>query len=259
MVHYKKLKKKSLNDWLNLLYSPNLVWDLSQDSDKKYWGSLITEMKFYYNDYYGKEIYSVTINCEDVCNKNITCLDKINELNDYISSYYFDENFINEHYTIDNTIMCDITYHIGCEISLLNNINNYRTLYEVSDYMGVKYIDTCKLIPKQSYFNVDSKDSFLVNYYEISWDNINTKIHNTEIKLNKSKFEYRINPIDYYKENNFIFKEEHKMRSSSIEKVNADIYIQRGMSKALDNHLKLLETKTFESLTKYGNGQFNIK
>ena len=78
------------------------------------------------------------------------------------------------------------------------------------------------------------------------------------ILINPFVYKYQINTLEYYKENDFIFKEEYKMRSSSIEKINSDIYIQRGLSKSLDNHLKLLEVKTIESLTKYGNSQFNI-
>ena len=49
------------------------------------------------------------------------------------------------------------------------------------------------------------------------------------------------------------------MRSSSIEKVDDDIYIKRGLSKSIDSHLKLLEVKSLENLTKYGNYQFNIE
>lgn len=255
---YGRLIRITENQWLDLIFSPNSVYDLTKDEDGKYWGNLLTEIEFYYNDYYGNKLISTVINIDDICDLNITCLDRINELNELLKAYKIDENFISQHYSIDKTLMCDITYYIGCEMRLTDNITSSMTKYSLSDYKGVKYVDSCKLLPQTQFYSADSKNNFLINYYEFSWDYITNKINNKDIKVKMSKFEYQINPLEYYKENNFIFKEEHKMRSSSIEKVSSDIYIQRGLSKSLDSHLKLLEVKSIESLTKYGNSQFNI-
>ena len=53
-------------------------------------------------------------------------------------------------------------------------------------------------------------------------------------------------------------REEHNIGKSTIEKIDANIYINRGNSRVLDPHLRLLEVKTLESLEETGNGFFNI-
>ena len=55
-----------------------------------------------------------------------------------------------------------------------------------------------------------------------------------------------------------IFKEEYLMGVSSVENVDANIYIERGINAAFEKHLKLGEVKTLDDLLQYGNGYYKI-
>ena len=55
-----------------------------------------------------------------------------------------------------------------------------------------------------------------------------------------------------------VFKEEYKMGIATNEKVDADIYIDRGINAAFEKHLKLGEVTSLEALTQLGNGYFKI-
>jgi hypothetical protein len=54
------------------------------------------------------------------------------------------------------------------------------------------------------------------------------------------------------------FREEYKLGISTLENVDSDIYIDRGINSAFEKHLKLGEVHTLESLIKYNNGYFKI-
>ena len=55
------------------------------------------------------------------------------------------------------------------------------------------------------------------------------------------------------------FRKEFEFGISMPQKVNSDIYIDRGISKAFDKHLRLQEIKTMDALEQYQNGAiFNI-
>ena len=51
---------------------------------------------------------------------------------------------------------------------------------------------------------------------------------------------------------------ENKLGHASLENVKDDIYIDRGTVRAMDYHLRLLESKTLESLEQIGNGFFKF-
>lgn len=109
------------------------------------------------------------------------------------------------------------------------------------------------------------------NYYEIQYEgnnrficieneNILIKLYivlnetcANEIQLKDEYFDYShdmtISPL---------FRKEYNLGKSTIENVKANIYIDRGTGRVLDFHLRLLETKSMESLTQLGNGFFNI-
>ena len=55
-----------------------------------------------------------------------------------------------------------------------------------------------------------------------------------------------------------VIKDEHKIGINGPENIEADIYINRGVARAYDYHLKLMETKTFDALENYGNSWFKI-
>ena len=54
------------------------------------------------------------------------------------------------------------------------------------------------------------------------------------------------------------FMEEYKLGLAMIEKVDSDIYIDRGINSAFEKHLKLGEVTSLETLTQMGNGFFKV-
>lgn len=239
---YHKDESIEENCWIDLPFSPNSVYDLSStENENIYWGNLLESMEFYYLDMNGNKGSKKTITCSDIVGGK-TCLDTIKELVGEINSktMYYD-------------IKCDITYYIGCQIISESNV------YKLNDG-GIKYIDTVSLIPSKGNYFIDGKNSFPINYYKMVWEKIPYVSNGEEITIDKSYFEYgietNVDKLGFI--NSPIIKEEYRLRTSSLENVESDIYIQRGLSRALDNHLKLLEVKSLESLTNYGNSQFNI-
>lgn len=55
-----------------------------------------------------------------------------------------------------------------------------------------------------------------------------------------------------------LFRTEFNLASSFPQNVDADIYIDRGISAAYERLLKLQEFRTMEALENYGNGFYKI-
>jgi hypothetical protein len=55
-----------------------------------------------------------------------------------------------------------------------------------------------------------------------------------------------------------VFREEYRFGISSMENVDSDIYIDRGINAAFEKHLKLGEVTSLEALEQYGNRYFKI-
>ncbi len=248
----------SPESWLDIPYLPNTVCDLTKINNNKYWGNLLTELRFYYVDNNGNDLgnygLSVTYTYDDF-SSGITQCDVISDLKEIYNSFNTTNDFVSKHFSINPNIKCDITYYIGCEMVI-----SAQTKYVISGNNGIKYIDTVTLIPSQANYYIDKHNSFPINYYEMVWDKIEYKSNKKDLKINKAYFEYNIKPN--FNDNGFInspiVKEEYKLWTSSLENVKSDIYIQRGLSRSIDNHLKLLEVKSFESLENYGNSHFKI-
>ena len=55
-----------------------------------------------------------------------------------------------------------------------------------------------------------------------------------------------------------VFREEYRFGISSMENVDSDIYIDRGINAAFEKHLKLGEVTSLEALEQYGLNFFKI-
>lgn len=55
-----------------------------------------------------------------------------------------------------------------------------------------------------------------------------------------------------------VFRQEYMFGSATMQNVDADIYIDRGINAAIDKHLKLGEVTSMEALENYNNGYFKI-
>ena len=101
----------------------------------------------------------------------------------------------------------------------------------------------------------------MMNYYDMIFETKNytddTYGHNVTVPI--AKFSCKMNRFDNNNYVNFpLIREEYKLGSSSHEKIESDIYINRGTARAIDNHIKLMEVRSLESLEQYGNGYFKI-
>ena len=54
------------------------------------------------------------------------------------------------------------------------------------------------------------------------------------------------------------YREEYRFGVSSIENVDSDIYIDRGINAAFEKHLKLGEVTSLEALEQYGNRYYKL-
>ena len=183
----------------------------------------------------------------------------------------YDEN--GESIDIDNTNLIEgqkinIEYYIG---TLLNR--DYSLYKDNGKSYGIKYIDTYTISIKTATYYKNYNDFFDIQYYElipeyIIYENQDYNVENLKVIKSHFEFYYPLNlNIDFYEpmdeitlNNDIIYniREEHNIGKSTIEKIDANIYINRGNSRVLDPHLRLLEVKTLESLEETGNGFFNI-
>lgn len=179
-------------------------------------------------------------------------------------------------YDPNKPVYCDITYYIGATIE--DNGNGYK--FTEKRHKGVKYIDTFTVNKLIGNFFMSDNTTFPFFYYELK-PNISAEYLDDfkDVKLiNQSYFEMVIMTFglsegtrtsgdtfneDYWVKNNGmittpVFRNEYNLFSSTPQKEDDNIYIDRGISAAFESHLKLLETHTLESLENYSNGYFKI-
>lgn len=231
-----KIEEIKDGSWLDLMYSPTTAVHVSQTLDENgnvcYWGDYIDSMIFYYLDLKG-----------DV----------------KVSGSTISEVLEKHEYDMEDYMKCDIVYYMGCDLVR----NESDETYSLSTNKGVKYTDTVTLIPKTCSYNVDNYNQYIVNYYELEHEMINyksTDYGNQELSVPKSIIEFDVttemSSTDFIDAP--IMMEEYKLGSSSLEKIENDIYINRGTARSFDYHLKLLEVSSLEGLENYGNSWFKI-
>ena len=231
------------NNYLGFICQVGNTSNLENYGDNKFWGNILDNIKIYYKDNNGNIIKEKYINGKNV-NDIVNFIKENENNNDIIKKLY-----------------CDITYYMGAIINLENNNYFYYS-------NGVEYTDTTYLTLETTEFNKTKTHMFLVKYFKINyddyfieWDEFDNKSEKINISSFKIKFtqehkEYRdkLNGIIYAP----TFREDYKFGSSSLEKVDSNIYIDRGISNAFEKHLKLLDVSSLESLEQYGNGFYNI-
>ena len=95
-------------------------------------------------------------------------------------------------------------------------------------------------------------------YYETPLAAFKTEINliNADLTTNYSGY------IDMDTYNNIhvtpTLKQEYMLGISSLENIDSDIYIERGINAAFEKHLKLGEVTSLEALEQYSNGYFKI-
>ena len=248
-------------------------------------GNIITNMEFYYKDVNGNKVSETSVQC----NSGITSLSAItsattamNDMNNNNSEIVFDEN-----------LYCDIEYYIGA--TLKRTSGSPFVLADSENYnYGVKYNETVKFVktpvffrlkmepeadeimPTQRYETENLPHKYVIYTYNMEQEltSAENDLYDTLYQVPLARFTSEINLIDEDLTPNFsgysdmdtyngvkvspVFKEEYKMGLSMMEKVDSDIYIDRGVNAAFEKHLKLQEVNSLESLEQFGNGFFKI-
>ena len=254
---------------LDILYKVGEVSNLIPIGDNKYIGNIITDIIFYYVDEFGYKIPNLIRRAE-----NDDALAQIDDLKlgyeDYIES--FPEK------TVQNTIMCDITYHFGAYIE--KDEDHYSIITDNDIHGGVKYVDTVYVEKRVGNYYLNNGKQFTFNYYNLS-QNVNT-VELTDFSTNvvwDASTYFEMNVLLYFdndgiieynefefsgfsKNNNVmvapLMRTEFNLSSSMPQNIDADIYIDRGINASFEKHLKLQEFRTMDALENYGNGWFKI-
>ena len=192
---------------------------------------------------------------------------------------------LNKGYT-DMETHCDFTYYLGCVIEQVIK-DKALVMYKLVDKYnkGVKYVESAVSKADTCDYHFSEDNVFTVNYYRLmaSSDAMYSDINASNIDIAPAVFEfspmlYGINKAmpdgelqnasDLFEEaywarhNGFIaeplFRRDFDLGSSTPPKIDSDIYIDRGVSAALDRHIRLQEIKTLNALLQYGNGAFKI-
>lgn len=257
--------------WLTLPYKPKTIVHITRENDvdtegvessegeevkkEKIWCDYLESITFYYSDSFGNRLAFVEY---DYYKDDIGSIES--ELKKQLSGSTSDDTFGSEHFLVSD-LKCEFKYYMGCVIISKKNADGTYD-YSIEDgNSGVTYYDNVTLMKKQCEFYLNNTSFYMMNYYDMIFETKNytdgTYGHNVTVPI--SKFICKMNSFDNDNYVNFpLIREEYKLGSSSHEKIESDIYINRGTARAIDNHIKLMEVRSLESLEQYGNGYFKI-
>ena len=219
---------------------------------EKVWCDYLESITFYYSDSFGNKV------AEQEYEDDLDISSVESKLKTKLSGSTSDDAFGSEHFLVSD-LKCEFKYHMGCII--ISRKNADCTYDYVIEDNGVTYYDNVTLVKKQCEFYLNNTSFYMMNYYDMVFETKNytddTYGHNVTVPI--AKFSCKMNRFDNNNYVNFpLIREEYKLGSSSHEKNESDIYINRGTARAIDNHIKLMEVRSLESLEQYGNGYFKI-
>lgn len=281
---------------LNLLYEVGNVSNIRRlssgittddiNAEKNYfYGNIITDMVFYYKDIDGNQLSATTKEWSG------SSLDTIHlsqtaraEIENSSATTLFD----------GDDIYCDITYYMGATLERKKDESGYTLAYfSNSGYSyGVEYKETVKFVKENREYYLkkpingqipttrNSVSAHSVSYpifvYKMTQEleNIETSTYNTYYEAPLADFKVEINLVNNDLESNYsnyidlsgstkvntfpMFKQEYLLGVATMENVDSDIYIERGINAAFEKHLKLGEVASLEALLQYGNSYFKI-
>lgn len=234
------------------------------------------------------DTYTITMNGEKV--SGYTSLSAISASTMAKEELEKDEEVM---YSFYNDIFCDITYYIGATLRRKKD-ENYNLCYEPNrNNYGVEYKETVQFVKEnREYYlkkpkNLDSvvpsrindvcnhSVSYPICVYKLTqiMEHVDDSQYNSSYSVPMADFRFNINIFsgntDFFnnqkdmEEHNGmqvlpVFREEYMFGISSMENVDSDIYIDRGINAAFEKHLKLGEVTSLEALEQYGNGYFKI-
>ena len=217
--------------------------------------------------------------------KDVSGVTKENQYDSFINGL----NYLNEK-TPYLRLYCEFTYYIGAILrqkSFKKDGLIYYDGFELGKNMnhGVKYVETDELVNSNCLYHLLNGGKYNLKYYKIIQNeksvvlndynnqiaNIKTaefsmpirllrKNSNGGVEVTQEEFNSR---YGFNQLNNLmvapVFRKEFEFGISMPQIVKSDIYIDRGINKAFDKHLRLQEIKTMDALEQYQNGAiFNV-
>lgn len=218
--------------------------------------------------------------------KDVSGVTEVKEYNSFIKGL----SYLNEK-TPYLRLYCEFTYYIGAILRQKTVKDNNGLIYydgfELGQNMnhGVKYVETDELVNSDCLYHLLNGGKYNLKYYKIVQNeksvvlndynnqiaNVKTaefsmpirllrKNSNGGVEVTKDEFNSR---FGFNQLNNLmvtpVFRKEFEFGISMPQNVKSDIYIDRGINKAFDKHLRLQEIKTMDALEQYQNGAvFNV-
>lgn len=201
------------------------------------------------------------------------------------ASYAFSASTFTAKGGMSYQLRMDVTYYIGATLRQRISGDSETGLvlygYELADEYdkGVKYEETFNVVDSLCTYYLYDNTSYALKYYDLQ--NINQReftldSYNAKKISNDATFSYKINifgkdgdrivPLNKeYSETEGldvynglmaspVFRKPWQFGLSCQQNVNSGIYIDRGINRALDKHLKLQEIKSLNALEMYSNG-----
>jgi hypothetical protein len=243
-----------------------------------YFGDILTEMNFYYTDTEGNMIIDTQVHLKDkkmsVLSAITRCeMKKENWENKDISAktqYSYSAN------TVNDKMSCDVYYYVGAYLQQTATYDKAKNTYTYSDMTflmndgkevnkGIKFKDSVHLSLSTGLYYLNQDEYYQIRYYNVERDEtIVTLSSYLDTPTTSYLAEFSMDRLAYEGNKNNtiltpIFRREYDIGYSMPQKLENNIYIDRGYSSALDQHLKLEEVTSVETLENYGNGSFKIR
>lgn len=252
---------------LDLLYHVGNVnniesYDTEDEDSKIVYGDIITKIEVFYYKYNedGDKVIS-DLNGELNNGEDKTPLKLIEEV---VEKY----NNLDDKTDIINELMCRVTYYNSAKLTVKaegDDENGYTyDGYECDENTGIQYIDEFKLVRKPCNYYLSEDEIETIYYYDFEYEmrgfelsdygNIGVQVRPTTFTVFEDEKEKSEKVMDVSPTT----RVEYKFGISTPNKVNSQIYVDRGICTAFDKHLKLTEISSLEALEQYSNGALTI-
>jgi hypothetical protein len=212
------------------------------------------------------------------------------KLGEYFANYEYwnndEDNNDYGDYSLSENIFCEIEYHINAIVHLKVKFVEDMTVYDGYElekenslgwykyHPGITYTDVYTLTDDVCLYEMYNGEKYSLKYYKLTPTTRNVILDNgdnetvtdTVFSMPVLLYDKDMIPTNNvflgdrcFDEDNGtyvapVFRQEYNIGVATPQNVSGDIYIDRGIQKALDKHIRLQEINTMESLENYGNG-----
>ena len=237
---------------LELLYQVGNVGNIypfEMNGETYFIGDIITDMYFYYEDISGEKYTG---------DNSGSSLQRINSIEGIPSGTTL----------ITENVLCNITYCVGATLKK----DEDDVLHIYGNNSGITYYETVEFEKhnEEYHLKVENKKTTPVQKKDPSNHSVSYPVVCYRIKKKETEIDGENKYIDNLAEFKMetsgtngmtifpVLRQEYMFGSATMQNVDADIYIDRGINAAIDKHLKLGEVTSMEALENYSNGYFKI-